>query len=37
VNATTMFNALFVTEDDESEDDEVDLDSDKLNNLDSEM
>jgi len=32
-----MFNALFVTEDDESEDDEVDLDSDKLNNLDSEM
>ena len=37
VNATTMFNALFVTEDDESEPDEVDLDSDKLDNLDSEM
>jgi hypothetical protein len=37
VNATTMFNALFVTEDDESEPDEVDLDSDKLDNLTSDM
>ena len=38
MNATTMFNALFTTEDDDtSEPDEVDLDSDKLDNLTSDM
>ena len=37
INATTMFNALFVTEDDEPDDDEVDLDNDKLDNLSTEM
>jgi hypothetical protein len=35
-NSTTMYNALFVTEDNES-DAEEDLDSDKLNNLSTEM
>ncbi len=37
VNATTQFNALFEYEDSESEPDEVDLDSDKLDNLSTEI
>jgi hypothetical protein len=32
-----MYNALFVTEDNESESEEIDLDSDKLDNLSTEM
>ena len=34
-NSTTMYNALFVTADNESEAEEIDLDSDKLDNLNS--
>lgn len=36
-NSTTMYNALFVTEDNESDSEEEDLDSDKLDHLNSDL